>query len=293
MSRSRVPSRVIPLVLSILLLSACNGATEGSGSRPTATFGPAVQTRLAEASRPRPTRTPTPESQAAAPTATSLPTATPQPTSTPVPDPANELLTLALLNQDDFTEEWWIDEPYIYTDEDMSWSGDDDMLHSHQTDEYCGTEIDDPYINQASNVYGQDEAGWVVVQFIALYPTEQHADLYLSELVTVMQQCTAYEEEYEGQIETVTVSQMDYPPAGDRSAAFVVVTSGTDYQFEAVLVGYRIGRTVTLILHAGESASSGPVEEWGTRDISARSYEKIMSLIDQIDALERPANEVI
>jgi hypothetical protein len=209
------------------------------------------------------------------------------------PDPADELLLLALLESVDLAGEWWDAGAIVYDSNDGNWTGDDGMLHSPGTDSYCGSAIDDPYVNQVSNRYGEDEMGWFLVQFIALYPSEQHADLYLSQLVSLLQQCNEYEEEYLGATESVSIHQLEYPEIGDRSAAFVLVSVGSDYQVEAVLSAFRIGRTVTLLLHAGESAWSGPVEEWGTQEITVRAYEKVMSLREMIDALERPAPNVV
>ena len=209
------------------------------------------------------------------------------------PDPADEVLLLALLETIDLAGEWWDEGAFVYDSNDGNWTGDDGMLHSPGTDSYCGTAIDDPYTNQVSNLYGEDEMDWLLVQFIALYPSEQHADLYLSQLVSLLQQCNEYEEEYLGETETVSIYQLEYPEMGDRSAAFVMVSVGDDYQVEAVLSAFRIGRTVTLLLHAGESAWSGPVEEWGTQEITLRAHDKVMLLREMIDTLDRPAPNVV
>ena len=299
MSRLRIFNKMICLTLCLSILTACNGAAGSAGPQSTATFGPAVQTRLAEAQRPRPTQTPTPDPLATStplPTATSTPappTATPGPTSTPEPDKADEILLQALLEPTNFDSEWWVDEAYIYEDNTQNRSGDDGMLHSPQTDLYCGTSVADPYTNQVSTYYGQDEMDWLVVHFVALYPSEQHADLYASQLISLLQNCQEFEEEYAGGIETTRISHLDYPELGDRSAAFVLVSTGDGYQVEAVLSVFRVGRTVSLILHVGESATSGPVEAWGTNNITVSAFEKVVSLREQIDALERPAPNVV
>lgn len=299
MARLRITIKILPVTLCLVILAGCNGAGVQSGPQPTATYGPAVQTRLAEAQRPRPTATATPDPAATPtphPTETptpSPPTATPGPTSTPEPDLADQVLLLALLQPDDFEGDWWVDDAYIYGPDDGSWTGDDDMLHSQQTDEYCGTTVDDPYTNQVSNYYGHDDAGWLVVHFVALYPSEHEADLYLSQLIALLQNCTAFEEEYAGGIETTTISPLDYPELGDRSGAFMLVSTGDGYQMEAVLTAFRVGRAVSLILHVGEAAHAGPVETWGTADMSIRAHEKIMRLKEQIDALEPPGRDFV
>jgi hypothetical protein len=292
----RIISTVV-IVFGISLLTACNGSPGSSDELPTATFGPAVQTRLAEANRPRATRTPVPETTATPtpqPTATHAPpTATPGSSGLSEPDPADDVLLLALLETGDLAGEWWDEGAFVYDSSDGNWTGDDGMLHSPGTDSYCGTAIDDPYVNQVSNLYGEDGLNWLLVQFVTLYPSEQHADLYLSQLITLLQQCNEYEEEYSGATETVSIHQLEFPEMGDRSAAFVMISVGSDYQVEAVLSAFRTGRTVTLLLHAGESAVSGPVEEWGTQEITLRAYDKVMSLREMIDALERPAPNVV
>jgi len=288
---------IVVMLFGISLLAACNGSPGGSGESPTATFGPAVQTRLAEANRPRPTRTPTPEGMAQA---TAVPTPGPRPTNTPQPpppepetNPADDVLLLALLETVDLAGEWWDSGAAVYDSNGGNWTGDDGMLYSPGTDSYCGAAIDDPYVNRVAKRYGEDEMEWLLVQIIALYPSEQQADLFLSQFVSLLQLCSEYEEEYLGATETVSIHQLEYPEMGDRSAAFVLISAGNDYQFEAVLSVFRIGRTVTLLLHAGESAWSGPVEGWGTQEITLRAYERVMSLRELIDALERPAPNVV
>ena len=255
-----------------------------------------MQTRLAESTRPRPTRTPTPEQQALAPTeppATPTPAPTPPPISTPTPDPADEVLLLALLSEADFAEGWWGDEAYIYEDGVGTLGGDDEMLRSPGDSASCGSDVDDPYLNQVANLYGDDASDQLVMQFVALYENEQSADLYLSQLVALMQLCPEYEETIDGQLETVRISQLEFPAMGDRSAAFKMVSTGIDYQVESVIVGFRVGRTVTVILHTAESNVAGPAEAWGTQEISLRAFEKLMSLKEQLDALERPAPNVV
>src|SRR5690606_28781433 len=158
---------------------------------------------------------------------------------------------------------------------------------------FCGSDVNDPYINQVANLYGESSADQLVLHFVALYENEQSADLYLSELIARMQLCPEYEETVDGQLETTLTSQLDFPEMGDRSAAFSIVSSGVDYQEETVIVGFRIGRTVTVILHLADSEIAGPAESWNTQDISSRAFEKLMSLKEQLDGLDRPAPNVV
>lgn len=167
------------------------------------------------------------------------------------------------------------------------------MLRSPGADNFCGADVADPYINQVANLYGEDTSDQLVLHFVALYESEQSADLYLSELIALMQLCPEYEETVGGQVETTLTSQLDFPEMGDRSAAFSIVSSADDIQVESVMVGFRIGRTVTVILHLADSEMAGPLESWNTQDISSRAFEKLMSLKEQLDALERPSPNVV
>lgn len=288
---------IVIAILSAMVLTACNGAS--GGAKPTATFGPAVQTRLAEASRPRATRTPTPEGMAQVPTvpaATATPqpaTPAPQPTMVPAQDPADEVLLMALLTEENMPAGWYGGESFTLGGSEGNVSGDDGMLVSPGARDYCGSLFDDPYLNQVAAPFAQDESGQLMMQFIALYASDQAADLVLSQTFAAMQQCPEYEEVIDGEVVATRINALDYPDLGDRSGAFTMAITSEGYQSDMVVVGYRVGRTVSMILHIGEIAVNGPAETWETQQITQQALEKINALRELLDALERPAPNVV
>lgn len=280
--------------LSLALLSACNGPQGSSEPKPTATFGPAVQTRLAEANRPRPTRTPTPESMAAAPTATPRPPApTPLPTREPELDPADEVLLAALLTLDEMPDGWHGGDSYVDDPAADDWSGDDDMLFAPGADDYCGTDFDDPYLNQTLVYFDEHESRWMLIQVLSLYANAQAADLLLSQMFTAMERCPEFEETVAGETTVTRITRLEYPELGDRSAAFLLTFTSADFELDMVLAAFRIDRVVSIVLHYGAIADTGPAEGWGTEEITIRALEKIDALREAIDALERPPANVV
>ena len=291
-------SAIIAMFISVMLLTAC-GSAPGGGSQPTATFGPAVQTRLAEASRPRPTRTPVPQATAGS-TAEVAPTSTPPPvrptpaaTMTPVPDPADELLMAALLTQENMPEGWTGGERVDLGNSDENWSGDDDMLVPPGSEDYCGALFEDPYLNQVAVLLSSEDDTELVIQFIALYDIEQTADLVLTQTIAATQQCPEYEEVIDGETVITRITQLEYPALGDRSGAYKVTVTDGEYVSEVVVVAYRVNRTMSMIMHVAEPDTAGPAEGWNTQDIVVRALEKIEALREQIDALDRPAPNVV
>lgn len=290
-------SAIIAMFISVMLLTACSGA--GGGSQPTATFGPAVQTRLAEASRPRPTRTPVPQAKARSATE-AVPASTPQPASptpaatmTPVPDPANDVLMAALLAQENMPAGWSGGEQVDLGSSEDNSSGDDDMLVPPGTEDYCGALINDPYLKQVAVLFSNEDDSEMIMQFVALYDTEQTADLVLDQTIAATQQCPEYEEMIDGETVITRIKQLEYPTLGDGSGAYQVTVTAGEYFSEIVVIAYRVHRTMSMIIHIADPEFARPTEDWNTQDIAVRALEKINALREQIDALERPAPNVV
>lgn len=290
---------VITLLLATLLLSACGGA--GGGSQPTATFGPAVQTRLAETQRPRATSTPTTETAARAATATSTPqqeTPTPQPSepdvAEPEPDPATEAMLLALLSLDDLPEGWQGGEAVIEDQNTSGWTDGDDMFAQPNQEDECGYGFDDPYLNEASAYFEDNRQELILLHTVALYANARSAELVLNQMLAAMTACPEVEDAYEDGASKITrFTVLENPQIGDQSVRFSIGTSGDEFDTAIAITAARIGQVLSFVVQFGSVQLSGPVETWNLNEFAIRSFEKINALRETFDALETsPANVV-
>jgi hypothetical protein len=289
----------IAAVIIMLLVSACGGA--GGGSQPTATFGPAVQTRLAEAQRPRATSTPTPETAARAATATSTPrqeTPTPRPSAPelakPEPGPATEALLLALLSLDDLPEGWQGGEAVIEDQNTSGWTGDDDMFAQPSQQDECGYDYDDPNLSEVSAYFERNEEELLVLHQVSLYASDQSAEMLLSQLFAAIARCPEIEETFDDRSVSVTrVDVLEVPQIGDQSGTFQITTSDDDFNFAIAITGFRVGRVVSFIFQFDSLDLAGPAESWELHSLATLAADKINALRETFDALETPAENVV
>lgn len=283
----------------MLLLSACGGA--GGGSQPTATIGPAVQTRLAETQRPRATSTPTTETAARAATATSTPkqeTPTPRPSAPdlvePEPNPATAALLLALLSLDDMPEGWQGGEAVIEDENSPGWTGDDDIFTQPSQADECGYGFDDPYLHEASAYFEDSGQEFILLHAVSLYTNAQSAELVLNQMLAAMTACPEVEDVYDDGVSKITrLTVLENPQIGDQSVRFSLGTSGDEFDTALAITAVRIGQVLSFVVHIGSVQLSGPVETWDLNELAIRSFEKIDALRETFDALETPAENVV
>jgi hypothetical protein len=286
------------ILLGTISFSACNGAVGSSDPKPTATFGPAVQTRLAEARRPSPTRTPTPDSAAHIPTepqstATPRPaTSTPQLPVEPTPNPTEEVLLMALLTLQEMPEGWGGGETIFYDPSFLDWFGDGGIFVEPDGEDHCSWGIG-AFLSGSIAYFDHDDDYTRIRQNVMLYATDLEADLTLAAMIAAMQICPDSEEMYDGEIVRTTIQTLDYAPLGDRSGAFHMTSSFGDENFDGVIAAFRFGRTITIITQDAMTWHAGPVEEWVTEGVMIRAFEKLDALRDAIESLDRPASNFV
>lgn len=283
------------LILSTLL-SACGGA--GGGSQPTATYGPAVQTRLAESQRPLTTSTPTAEAAAQAASPTPLPTqepAIPEPSATalvePEPDPATDALLLSLLTLDDMPEGWQGGEP-IEDEGSSNWTGDDDMFAAPTQADECGYGFDDPNLNEVSAYFGDSVDEFIVLHMVSLYANAQSAELFVDQMFGAMERCPEVEDSYDASVIT-RFTVLEDPLLGDQSGRFIMGGSGDGFNTAIAVTAFRVGPVLSFVFLFGSTELSGPVETWNLNDLAIRSVEKLIPLRETFDAFETPPENVV
>lgn len=284
------------ILLLAAMLSACSAS--GGGSQPTATFGPAVQTRLAEARPSRPTRTPDDETAAQAPSPTPVPTqepATPEPSATapvdPQPDPATDALLLALLTLEDMPEGWQGGEP-IENEGSSSWTGDDDIFTAPSQSDECGYGFDDPYLNEVSAYFGDSGEEFIVLHNVSLYANAQSAELFMDQMFAAMTTCPEVEDSYDASVIT-RFAIMENPQIGDQSIRFTIGASGDGFNTAISVTAIRVGLALSWVAVFGSTELSGPVETWELHNLTIRSVEKLTPLRETFDAFETaPVNVV-
>lgn len=287
----------IILILTTMLASCSGGA---GGPQPTATFGPAVQTRLAGGNRARPTRTPTSDTaKAETPTATVAPaTLTPAPaepeTATPPPDPETEALLLALLTLGDMPEGWSGGE-VINNGENISGAtGDDEMFTTPRQEDACGYNFDAPYVNEVSAYFEDGAQEFLILHQVLLYVDGQSAEMLLSQMQAAMERCPEVEEPLgDGSTSITRFTLLADPQIGDQSARFQITTSDDEFDYAIVVTGFRIGRVLSYVMQFGSTELSGPVDGWNTNDIAIRAVDRINALRETFDSLERPLENVV
>lgn len=298
---TRTTVAVAGMLLFGLVFSACNGAPGGSGGQPTATFGPAVQTRLAETQRPRATSTPTAESAARAATATPTPsqeTPVPQPSTPdfaqPEPDPATEALLLALLSLDDMPEGWQGGEAIIENENSSGWTGDDDMFTQPGQADECGYGFDDPYLHEVSAYFEDSEQEFIVMHSVSLYANARSAESVLNQMLAAMTACPEVEEAYGDGVSKITrLTVLESQQIGDQSVRFSIGTSADEFDTALAITAVRIGQVLSFVVHIGSVQLSGPVEIWNLNELTIRSFEKIDALRETFDSLETPSKNVV
>lgn len=299
-----MPATIRPAVAAAMILmlstmlAACGGVA--GGPQPTATFGPAVQTRLAGSSRLRPTRTPTNETaRAATPTATAVPALpTPEQTepepATPLPDPETEALLLALLTLGDMPEGWHGGDVYTKDGSTSGMTGDDEMFTTPRQQDACGYNFDDPYLNKASAYFEDGAQEFLVLHQVMLYADGPSAEILMSQMQAAMERCPEVEEPLDdGSTSISRFTLLADPQIGDQSCRFQITSSDDEFDYAIVVTGFRVGRVLSYVLQFGSLELSGPVDGWGTNDIAIRAVDKISSLRETFDSLESPSENVV
>jgi hypothetical protein len=241
------------------------------------------------------------ESAAQAATATSTPpqaTPTPQPPTPdpvePEPDPATETLLLALLSLDDMPEGWQGGEAVIEDPNSSGWTGDDDMFTQPRQEDECGYGYDDPYLNEASAYFHRDEEELLVLHQVSLYANDQRAEMLLSQVFAAIARCPEIEESNGDGLTSVTrFDRLEFPQIGDQSGTFQITSSDDDFDYAIVITGFRVGRVVSFVFQFDSLELAGSVEGWELHNLATLAANKINTLRETFDSLEKPSKNAV
>jgi hypothetical protein len=272
--------RKASLLLLGLLLAACGVA--GVGESPTATYGSAVQTRLAGPGHtPIPTSTlrsgdkqPTvvrPSTTAAAEEATKTPFAT------PTLNPFAKEFAPVLLGVADLPT-GWTSVPVELT------------LEAETTSEVCGLPVQDFAMVYVQAEFQKAVTGPFASQGASLYASAVEADATLASLETAFQNCPA--EGYDDGESVMLLAPVAFPQVGDRSFAFRMTLLIDDFAVEMDVVYAQVDRVLVTIGYGVLAGFGEAIDSTQTEDFIRRAEAKVRTMLDYVNSLQIPSNSV-
>lgn len=277
--------RKAPLLLLGLLLAACGAAGVGGGA-PTATFGPAVQTQLADTGPGR-TRTPvptsTPRGGGKQPTVLST---TPTPAAeeaakTPFPTPTMNPFAMefapVLLGVEDLPTGW------VTVPTDLT-------LEAETTSEVCGVPVQDFAMVYVQAEFQKNVSGPFVSQGASLYSSAVEADATLASLEGAFQNCPT--EGYSDGESTTLLSPLAFPQVGERSFAYRLTLLIEGFALEMDVVYAQVDRVLVTIGYGSLAGFGEDVDSVQTEDFIRRAEAKVRGMLDYVNGLQIPSNSV-
>jgi hypothetical protein len=269
----------LALLLFPILLAACGAGSDA----PTATFGPAVQTRLAEADpvrmrTPRPTTTPrnsskpgvviTPESTAesAGPTKTPLPT--------PTLHPAAEQFATVLLDVQDLPTGWTIIPAEL-------------RVEAGQTSEVCGVLVADYASIYVQGDYEKSVTGPFISEGLSLYASATEADFTIANLEQAFMNCPP--EGYSDVDYTTVFAPLAFPQVGDRSFAFRLTLLAGDLAVEMDVVYAQVDKVIVSLGYGTLSGFGDTIDSTQTETFTRSAEAKVRSMLDFINTINAPS----
>jgi len=276
--------RRFALLLIPILLAGCGAG--GLGDAPTATFGPAVQTRLAEADpgrmrTPRPTSTPfnqskpgvviTPDSTAkpAGPTKTPLPT--------PTMHPAAQQFATVLLGVQDLPTGWTVIPPELLVD-------------AGQTSEICGVLVSDYASIYVQGDYEMSVAGPYITEGLSLYASATEADLTLANFEQAYTSCPP--EGFTGAEYSTVLAPLAFPQVGDRSFAFRMTVIAGDFAVEMDVVYAQVDKVIVSLGYGTLSGFGDTIDSTQTESFARGAEAKVRAMLDFINTLDAPSTAI-
>jgi hypothetical protein len=272
--------RKASLLLLGLLLAACGVA--GVGDAPTATYGSAVQTRLAG---PGHTAIPTSTLRSGdkqptvvrSTTTAGAEDATKTPFPTPTANPFADEFAPVLLGVADLPT-GWTSVPVELT------------LESETTSEVCGLPVQDFAAVYVQAEFQKTITGPFASQGASLYATAVEADATLASLEAALRNCPV--EGYDDGESLMLLTPVAFPQVGDRSFAFRLTLLIDDFAVEMDVVYAQVDRVLVTIGYGVLAGFGEAIDSTQTEDFIRRAEAKVRTMLDYVNSLQIPSNSV-